>query len=82
MNEEISVPRFPILEFRIPKFVWRMGNLEYRTMRLRVRGGGSSKGILYRGGGGHGMSYANSGGRTLDVLGGTWSSSVKSESDQ
>ena len=38
MNEEISVPRFPILGFRIPNSVWRMGILEYRTMRLRGRG--------------------------------------------
>ena len=45
MSEEISVPRFPILGFRIPKSefrnpnsVWHMGILEYRTMRLGVRG--------------------------------------------
>ena len=38
MSEEISVPRFPILGFRIPKFVWHMQNLEYRTMRLGGRG--------------------------------------------
>ena len=38
MDEEISVPRFPILGFRIPNSVWHMGNLEYRTMRLGDRG--------------------------------------------
>ena len=39
MSKEICVPRFPILEFRNPKSVWHMQNLEYRTMRLGVRGG-------------------------------------------
>ena len=39
MSEEICVPRFPILEFRNSNSVWHMGNLEYRTMRLRGRGG-------------------------------------------
>ena len=65
MSEEISVPRFPILGFRIPKFVWHMGILEYRTMRSGGRGrhpgarsGGSRSGCN---GVGHGMSYANSG---------------------
>ena len=38
MSEEICVPRFPILGFRIPKSVWHMGILEYRTMRLGGRG--------------------------------------------
>ena len=38
MSEEICVPRFPILGFRIPKFVWRMGILEYRTMRSGAAG--------------------------------------------
>ena len=38
MSEEISVPRFPILGFRIPNSVWRMGNLEYRTMRSGAAG--------------------------------------------
>ena len=38
MDEEIPVPRFPILEFRIPNSVWHMEDLEYRTMRLRGRG--------------------------------------------
>ena len=39
MSEEICVPRFPILEFRIPNSVWHMQDLEYRTMRLGGRGG-------------------------------------------
>ena len=38
MSEEICVPRFPILGFRIPNSVWRMQDLEYRTMRLGGRG--------------------------------------------
>jgi hypothetical protein len=38
MIPDFPVPRFPILDFRIPNSVWRMENLEYRTMRLRVRG--------------------------------------------
>ena len=66
MDEEISVPRFPILGFRIPKSVWRMGNPEYRTMRSGGRGahmGGRERatGTGDGGGVGHGMSNANSG---------------------
>ena len=38
MSEEISVPRFPILGFRIPNSVWHMEDLEYRTMRSGGRG--------------------------------------------
>ena len=38
MSKEFPVPRFPILEFRIPKSVWHMQNLEYRTMRLGAAG--------------------------------------------
>ena len=78
------ISRFPILEFRIPNSVWHMGILEYRTRRLRAEGagaGGRDRGPRGRatGGGGHGMSYANSRGRTLDVRWGTLSSTVKSE---
>jgi hypothetical protein len=29
---DFPVPRFPILDFRIPNSVWRMENPEYRTM--------------------------------------------------
>ena len=65
MSEEIAVPRFPILDFRIPNSVWRMGILEYRTMRLRgprgaheLRVGGTWAGCN---GVGHRMSYTNSG---------------------
>ena len=31
-HHDFRSPRFPILDFRIPNSVWRMGNLEYRTM--------------------------------------------------
>ena len=66
MSEEISVPRFPILGFRIPKSVWHMGNHgiphhEIASPRGAHRRAGAGDGHGRRGGGGHGMSYTNSG---------------------
>jgi hypothetical protein len=83
MSKEFPVPRFPILEFRIPNSVWHMQDLEYRTMRLGAAGAhgraGAGSAGTGDGGVGHGMSYTNSRGRTLNDRWGTWSSSVKSE---
>ena len=61
MSEEISVPRFPILGFRIPNSVWHMEDLEYRTMRSGGRGAHMGGRERATGGVGHGMSNANSG---------------------
>lgn len=75
------ISRFPILGFRIPKSVWRMGILEYRTMRLRDRGGAHGlRGGRGRatGGIGHRMSYANSGVRHWMSWGGSWLPSERS----
>ena len=60
MSKEISVPRFPILGFRIPNSVWHMGILEYRTMRLGGRG--AHMGFAWAGCNGvrHGMSWGGS----------------------
>ena len=37
-HHDFRSPRFPNPDFRIPNSVWRMGDLEYRTMRLVIAG--------------------------------------------
>ena len=37
-HHDFRSPRFPNPDFRIPKFVWHMGNPEYRTMYSGIAG--------------------------------------------
>ena len=82
MDEEFPVPRFPILEFRIPNSVWHMQDLEYRTMRLGGAGGTWGPRARATGGSDTGCPIPIAGWDIGCPLGGTWLLSVKSESDQ